>query len=173
MSDETIENMSTIIADPLTGEIIPERDADALCEALQRIQAEQARLRQGELAMRGALARMAPEGDERTAHVIGSRFRATIERPAPTWDNGTLRRLYEERPEARPYLRLEKVAPALREVAKLRKSSGPGVESFRDELLAAEKPSSGIPSVKVVAIEAPSKVREPDERAHYATELPW
>lgn len=170
---ETIDNLSTIIADPLTGEIIPEHDADALCEALQRIQAEQGRLRSGELAMRGALARLAT-GDERTAHVIGARFRATIERPAPTWDNATLRRLWEERPEARAYLRLEKVAPALREIAKLRKSSGPGVESFRDELLAAEKPSSGVPSVKVALIEREvSSAREPDERAHYATEIPW
>ena len=169
--------MTTIeqtIIDPITGEVINPQDADALCEALARVQEQSATLRSAELAMRHAIGALA-NSDTRTARVVGHRYQASVERPATTWDNATLKRLWEEVPEARRYLRIDRVMPALREVGALRKSSGPGVEAFRDALLSAEKPSTGAPTVKVRLIAdetagAPS-AREPDERAHYLSEV--
>ena len=163
------ETLMPEIMDPMTGEVINGRDPDAMCEALQRIQAQVAQLRSAELSLRHALGELAMS-EARTSHVVGRRFRATIERPAATWDNATLRRLWDEMPEARAYLRIERVAPALREIAALKKSNGPGVEAFREALLAAEKPSTGAPTVRVAMIDAP---REPDETAHYRSELAW
>jgi hypothetical protein len=152
MAAEEIAAATSEIVDPMTGEVVSAVDADGLCEALARIQGEQARLRVAELAMRHALGTLAAS-ETRTAKIVGRRFEARIERPGSTWDNSTLRRLWDEYPEARRYLRIERVAPAMREVAQLRKSNGPGVEAFRDALLAAEKPGSGAPTVKIVTLD--------------------
>lgn len=148
-ASEELRKAETEILDPITGEIVALDDADALCESLARIQAESGRLRVAEVAIRHALGALVV-AETRTAKIIGRRYEARIERPGSSWDNATLRRLWDEYPTARQYMRIERIAPAMREIALLRNSNGPGVDPFKEQLLGAEKPSSAPPSIRIV-----------------------
>lgn len=144
----SMQDLTFDVIDPLTGEVISADDPDALCDALDRLLPQLAQLRAGEQQIRRALGQLTRQ-ERRTESVYGQRWQATVEHPATTWDRGVLRRLWEEVPEAREFLRLEAVAVDRRAVEQLRKGSGPGVEHFRDELLAAERPSEAAPLIKL------------------------
>lgn len=146
-------DLSFDLIDPITGEVLDPGSADQLCAALDRLLPRLVELRAAEQSLRRAIGALAL-GERRTEHVVGHEWRATVERPATTWDRSTLKRIWEQHEAARRYLRIEAIAPQLREVDQLRRSSGPGVEAFREELLAAERPSEAAPVVKVHRLKA-------------------
>jgi hypothetical protein len=136
------------LLDPITGEVISADDPDAICDALDRLRPQLDQLRAAEQQLRRALGDLTHQA-QRTEHVIGRRWHATVEHAATTWDRGTLRRLWEEVPEARAFLRLEQVGVDRRAIDQLRRGTGPGVASFRDALLEAERPSEAAPLIRL------------------------
>lgn len=138
------------VVDPLTGEIVPVTDADALIELWTRLREIDQQIYAAKTATARALAALTT-GEARTRRVQGQRLRCVVEMPPTNWDNSRLKEAWHAFPRWREeYLRIAEVAPNLREVAKLRNMSGPpDLETFRAMVLGAERESTATPRIKV------------------------
>jgi stress response protein YsnF len=145
MTEETSE-----LADPFTTEMIDVDNADHLIDALERVKAKQESLAAWRMVIEEAITRKARH-EAKTERVCGERRQVVIEFPGISFDQKTLKRLWEEKPHfAKQYLRIESVGVQKREYDKLHRMSGPAEqEEFRRELMAAERPSGSRPFIKI------------------------
>lgn len=151
MSDTALtilaESNDTII-DPTTGEVIDRKNVDQLAEAYGRIDAAYREMGDSLKSIRMAFAELS-YGDARTRRVRGERHRVRLEMPANTWNQKKLREAWDDFPAiAQEFIRIERLAPKLREVKKIQEESGPrDFLAFRKLLLEAEEPSNAPPRV--------------------------
>lgn len=92
------------------------------------------------------------DSEAKTRRVVGKRRKCKIEMPSETWDNSILKEAWNSYPElAASYLRIDKVAVQAREVKKLAETSSDQKTfcQFRQMVLAAKKPATGMPTVTV------------------------
>lgn len=127
---------------------------DELCRLLQVVVEQKKRLQTCEYECRQALT-LLTSGDTQTRHLAGEQFTAKITMPKPSWSQPILKELWKD-PEvqetglAATYLRIGKIDPQLREVDKLRRTDGNELfNSFKEKLLSAETPPTGVPTVTV------------------------
>lgn len=135
---------------PFRGEVVNLEDVDSVCEMYEMVIDELAQMSNFRDILKGALTLFATT-DSKTRHIKGSRYTATLTMPSDSWEQKTLKELWETMPElSRQYLRIAKIDPQLREVDKLTRTSGDmDLERFKSALLAARQPSRGLPGVKV------------------------
>jgi len=138
--------LPTVVADVM--------NIDEICKLLQVVVEQKKRLQTCEYECRQALT-LLTSGDTQTRHLKGAEFTAKITMPKPSWSQPVLKELWSD-PEiqetglAATYLRVAKIDPQLREVDKLRRTDGNELfSSFKEKLLSAEKPPTGIPTVTV------------------------
>lgn len=140
------------IVDPLTGELIEADNLDALIDLHERCKREAEKIYVARTLAAKALA-LATTGEAKTRRLVTATGRKIkIEMPSPTWDNARLKRLWASYPDIRDtYLRIEAIAPQLREVNKLRETTcqDGALVAFKTLLLGAEKPATGTPRVVV------------------------
>lgn len=138
------------IVDPFSGEIIDPQDTDALIDCLERVKKASDGLRTTEMLVREKLVAMT-EGDAKTRRVAGRRRKVVIEMPDDSWDQSILKEAFNSFPQHRDgYLRIEKLAPKIREYKKLVNTSGPDdLMTFRGMLEKANRGQTGTPSVKI------------------------
>lgn len=141
------------IVDPLTGEVIAADDLDALIDLHERCKREADRLYVAKTLSAKALA-LATSGEAKTRRLVtASGRKIKVEMPSTTWNNATLKRCYAAfPPEIRDqYLRIEAIAPQLREVNKLRETTceDATLAAFKQQVLAAEQPATSTPKVTV------------------------
>lgn len=140
------------IIDPTTGELVELHDVDQLIDCLERVEAHDRLIYSIKSQVKQAIAALADRKDDaKTVRVRGHRRRAKIEFPGTTWDNSKLKEAWHSYPNLRDQaLRIEKIAPMLREVNKMRGESGPpDFEQFKRMILGAEKPSTANPTVTI------------------------
>lgn len=148
-TNETDE-LAELTCDPCTGEVIDPTNADHLIAAWERL-----KMRIEQLEAYKALYTMAIDGltrhEAKTERVCGATRQVVVEHPGVDFDQATLKRLWEMKPElAKQYLRIERVGVQAREYDKLHRMSGPpDLEAFRRELMSAEKPSNRRPSIRI------------------------
>ena len=137
-------------ADPITGEIVDFDSIDDLIDSYERMKTLNDRLYAHIVICKQVLAKHTV-GTTKTRRVIGERRAAKIEMPDDSWDNKTLKELWEQDQElAKQYLRIEKIAPQMREVKKLLASNGnEKFQNFRNRLLAANNGPSGNPTITI------------------------
>lgn len=148
MSVVLFPDLPDAIEDPTTGVQVPTSDIDELAEAHDRIERSLRVLQAAAKLIRMAIARRASQ-EARTVRVRGERHRLRVEWPPMNWAQPVLKALWAAHPVLAPkYLRIDRLAPQAREIAKLRKESGPDeFMTFRERLLAAEEPSTAPPRV--------------------------
>lgn len=140
---------TTELVDP-AGEIVGD-SVDELVDAYQRCCERLSAERDFADQLRRRLAAMT-SGDARTRRVEGVTHVVKLEFPKPNWDSTGMRRLWDEFPSlAQRYMRIERLAPQLREVAKLRETTSDRVDhqEFKRRMLACETESNAPPRVVV------------------------
>lgn len=144
------QDEETTIHDPLTGEQVDISDPDALAEAYVRIEATVRDMSAALRSIRRAFGDLS-SGSARTRRVRGQRHRVRVEMPAPTWDQLKLKTAWIMWPKlAQEFIRIERFAPKLIEVRKLREETGaPEFEAFRNLLLDAEEEPTQPPRIFV------------------------
>lgn len=146
--------MSTVseyeIENPITRKAVPVDDADALIELVDAVNEKLRELYDARDRAALALAEKA-EGTGKTRYVRGYKRVCKVEMPATSWDNARLKEAWYAYPAlADEYLRVERIAPRLREVEKLRNTSGPpDFEQFKQMVLGAEREPTAPPRIKV------------------------
>lgn len=140
------------VTDPLTGELVYLADPDQVAEALRRANATISSL----YAFKNRLCRAAADlarfdGDCRTGRARGEKYRLKVEKPADSWDQGQLRRLWDFSPDMAPqFLGIATLRVKYAEYQKLlREAGGPAFERFRQDLLACNRGPTGVPRVSV------------------------
>lgn len=156
VSDEVVDDArglmvsATELMHPLTGEVLDISSADGLIHAYQQLSDVDRLIYSAKIIIRTALKHMATEGGK-TRRVAGDKHTAMLTMPDAKWDNTKLKELWQKFPSLREkYLRIDRLAPNLNEVKKLKATTCEGeLANFRALLLAAESPADGLPSVKV------------------------
>ena len=137
---------------PLTGEVIEGGDIDGLLDTYERVKAHKDVLDAAMSQMRYLIGSLSMKAGSRTTRVAGTTKIAKIVWPANKWDQQAmkvLRTMYEEDYGPR-YIRIDRVAPNLREVKKLRATTGgESFTTFKKALLAAESPSTAPPTITI------------------------
>lgn len=130
------------------GEVVSVADTDGVIDLGVKAKTVGGQWYQAELAARWSLWAMS-EGVGKTRRVRGKRLVAKLEAAAEQWEQKVLLELWLQYPELAPqFLRIERLAPKLREVAKLLNSTGDeDFCDFRDRLLSACKGSTGAPTL--------------------------
>ena len=138
------------IEDPLTGELIDANDVDALITLFEQLKANMDAIATAKGLICQALAAKT-EGDTKTRRIVGKTRAAKVEMPSTKWDNSKLKEAYHAYPGFRDlYLRIAKIEPDLRQVNKLRNTSGPAdLELFKKIVLSAESPPTANPSITI------------------------
>lgn len=147
---QVLEESDDTIINPLTGEVISRKDADALAEAYARLDVIHREMGEALKSIRLAFADLS-YGDAKTRRVRGERHRVKLEMPQPNWNQKKLREAWEKWPSLAPeFIRIERFAPKLREVKKIQEEAG-GTDftAFRKLLLEAEEPSSAPPRISL------------------------
>ena len=128
------------ILDPLTGELVSVNDVDTLIDLLESLKRADEANYAATVQVRRALAAKAPH-EKKTERVAGNRRAVKIEHPSKSWDNSKLKEAWNSYPKFRDqYLRISSIEPQLREVDKLRGTTGPAdLESFKSMVLSAER----------------------------------
>ena len=139
-----------LIECPLTGEVVEPTDVDGMAEIYHRLDGQIRALQSVTYRIRGALGALAQSGGL-TRRVRGERHRVMLTMPSPSWDQGVLKEVWRAHPVLAPqYLRVAKIDPIAKELKKLRAESGPAeFGAFRDLILSAEGPPTGLPRVKL------------------------
>lgn len=143
-ANETIHTSQSIepeeILDPLTGELVSVNDVDTLIDLLESLKRADEANYAAKIQVQRALAAKAPH-EKKTERVAGNRRAVKIEHPSKSWDNSKLKEAWNSYPKFRDqYLRIGSIEPQLREVDKLRGTSGPAdLESFKSIVLSAER----------------------------------
>lgn len=141
---------------PVTGELVELTDVDGLIDVFERVKKAQVELveplRFAEMTIRRALGNLT-QGETRTRRVAGRRRKAVVEMPGDAYDQSVLKEAFNSYPQFRDeYLRIESIAPKLREVKKLLGTAGPPeLMQFRSMVEAANRGPIGTPTVKVEA----------------------
>lgn len=140
----------SLIACPLTCEVIDTTDVDALIDCYERVSRLDAKLYDAKVAIRHALADMT-EGDAKTRRVRGKRRQAKVEFPSDSWDQSILRQAWQTYPQFRDeFLKIGTITPKAVECRKLAGTSGPAAfESFRDMVTKANRGSLGLPTITI------------------------
>lgn len=152
MTNNLIQIDNACIADPLTGEQIEVSNVDAMAEAYDRMEQRRTELEGAMKAIRIAIAALsAGDAKSKTRRVRGERHTVKIELPDAHWDQSALKTAWEQYPElAREYVRIERFAPKLREITKLRNTEGSGVfPSFKALVLGAEQAPTALPRITI------------------------
>ena len=101
---------------PITGEVIPEADIDALIDALERVKAQEGDLRQFRMLLGQFFVERTNDFDARTRRIRGNRRRCKIELADESWDQKTLKQAWTEFPElAKQYMAIESVKLQMKE----------------------------------------------------------
>lgn len=141
------------VLDPETGELIDANDIDGLAGLLGRLRAKRDELYAPIATVERFLASHAPADDgPRTKRVRGKERTVKIEHPGPSWNNSMLKEAWNSYPKYRDeYLRLERVAPKVREVKKLQETTAveKDFETFQNMVLDAEQEPTGKPRITV------------------------
>lgn len=94
-------------------------------------------------------------GDTKTRRVVGERFEAKITMPDDYWSQSVLKDCVKRFPDlAARYLRVASWAVNMIDAKKLKNSSGPAIDEFRDALWSACSPSDNAPTVVVTQTDA-------------------
>ena len=135
---------------PLTGRVIDTDDPDELIDLFEELKEIDGRLYVAKIEIQRSLAARC-ENKKKTERVAGRRRVARIEHPSTTWNNAKLKEVWNSYPELAPkYLRIESVAPQLREVDKLRGTSGPpDLETVKKMILDAEQQPTANPRLTI------------------------
>jgi hypothetical protein len=138
------------LIDPFTGELIDPENADHLIDSLERLDNYAESIKAWRLVIEEHILRKTRNA-AKTERVNGERRQVVIEHPGITFDQRSLKRLWEDNPKfAKLYLRIEQVGVQKREYDKLNRMSGPqDQEEFRRELMAAERVSTSKPRIKI------------------------
>ena len=138
------------ILDPLTGELVSVNDVDSVIDLLESLKRMEDAVREAKVQVTRALAAKAPH-EKKTERVAGQRRVAKIEHPGKSWDNSKLKEAWNSYPKFRDqYLRISSIEPQLREVDKLRGTSGPAdLESFKSIVMAAEREPTSNPRITI------------------------
>lgn len=138
------------ILDPLTGELVSVDDVDSVIDLLESLKRMEDAVRDAKVQVTRALAAKAPH-EKKTERVAGQRRVAKIEHPGKSWDNSKLKEAWNSYPKFRDqYLRIAAIDPQLREVDKLRGTSGPAdLESFKSMVLSAEREPTASPRISI------------------------
>ena len=133
------------------GELVDDGDIDALADALERVKRDIGKLYRVKDALTEAIITHIPAAVGRTHRVRGQRVRLKVVFPAESFDGATLKRLWSEHPDyAARYLRVESIAPNMREVQKLKNEVGPAqFMDFREQLLGANRGITGRPTITI------------------------
>lgn len=139
------------VAHPFRSGVKADRDnIDELIDLLQVVKGELESLRSCEYSLRSALGVLA-QGTRKTTRLVGTKFRAKVSWPDPTWQQTTLKELWQEDPQqSQTYLRIATLAPNLREVKKMEETYGnERFETYKAKLLGARQPATSPPSITV------------------------
>lgn len=150
MENELRKVVANELIDPTTGEIVDLADVDQMIDAWERLRKHDAEIYAAKATLARALAALTV-GDTKARRVQGHRRKAVVEMPGASWDKPLLKEAWNAYPQFRDtYLRIETIAPQLREIKKIRSTSGPkDFETFKKIVLAAERPATANPSIKV------------------------
>lgn len=154
MATSTAEVQSIIpndtIMHPLSGELVGLDNIDGMAEMLSKVKSQLEQLRTCEWMLRAAVAALA-RGEGKTLRVRGERYRLKVELPDDSWNNAQLKAAWNRWPELAPkFLRIEAVAPQLREIKKLANESGPpDFELFKASVLGANEGPKGVARVTI------------------------
>ena len=130
-------------------------DVDALASVLAVVKEQMARLKQCEYDLRTAIGNLA-RGDTKTQRVQGNEWTCKVEFPNTSWSQPVLKKLwennhYQETGLVPTYLKIATLGVQLREVNKLRTTSGNQLfEEFKEQLLLAEQESGSPPTTTPV-----------------------
>lgn len=142
--------LPTEIENPIDPELISTTDVDALIDAIEAwTKLDKEIYAAKTMAIRALVA--LTDSDARTRRIQGRRRKAVIEMPGTNWDNSKLKEAWNSYPQFRDqYLRIAEIAPQLREVNKLRETSGPpDLECFKSIIESAERQPTRNPTVKI------------------------
>ena len=141
------------IINPFTGEVVATTDIDGLVDMLEQLcKSENA----AALAKREITAALVAKTDAekittKTRRVRGNLRRVKITMPDTSWDQGILKEVFNAWPQWRDtFLRIERLAPKMKEINKARSESGPeDYNACVQMIVKAEKPSTGMPSISI------------------------
>jgi hypothetical protein len=135
---------------PVSGELVPGEDVDALLAMYRRIKRVKDQM-DDELRQLKAHLWNLTSSDNKTRYLVGEKLQAKLVEPSNTWDQSILRELHNSFPDlALRYMRIAELAVRKREVDQLRRSAGSKkLEGFKKILLAAERPPTSWPTVTV------------------------
>ena len=138
------------IQSPLDGELVDVTDIDALISLYERVDQFDKQCFRCKQLIREALGNLT-EGDAKTRRVQGEQRKAKLEFPSDNWDQSILREAFQSYPQYRDeFLRIEKLAPRLRDVRKLINTTGSdALNTFRDMVVGARRPSTAPPTLKI------------------------
>ena len=139
------------IAHPFRKDVAAEAgDIDGMAIMLTNVKAEIAKLRATECILRTQLANMTT-GDAKTRRLVGEMVKLKIEMPSDMWQQSVLKTLWVDDVEMSSiYLRVDRLAPNLREVKKLENASGNArFAEYKRRLLSARQASTSLPVVTV------------------------
>ena len=149
-TDATDATAAAEILDPLTGELVSADDVDMLIDLLDSLKKADEANYAAKVQVIRALAAKSPH-EKKTERVAGHRRAVKVEHPSKSWDNSKLKEAWNSYPKFREqYLRIGSIEPQLREVDKLRGTSGPAdLESFKSIVLAAEREPTSNPRITI------------------------
>jgi len=139
------------LLNPITDAIIPD-DPDSLIDAYEELKEMSDRIYAAQKSIRQKLeAKTVGQTEAKTRRVAGNRRRAILEMPSVSWDQSILKEAWNAFPDLRDEcLKISEVGVKAREFAKLANTSGSAkLETFRDMVKAAQRPPSGLPTVKI------------------------
>ena len=147
---ELQQDQAAEILDPLTGELVSADDVDMLIDLLDSLKKADEANYAAKVQVIRALAAKSPH-EKKTERVAGHRRAVKVEHPSKSWDNSKLKEAWNSYPKFREqYLRIGSIEPQLREVDKLRGTSGPAdLESFKSIVLAAEREPTSNPRITI------------------------
>lgn len=146
-----VEVNPAALTNPVSGEIVDPESIDDLISCYEQIDRFDKAIYAVKQRIKSLLLAKT-EGDAVTRRVQGEKRIAKLELPAESFDQTTLKQLWEQHPElAEQYLRIERLAVNMKDFKKLRGTSSdrPELVAFRDALTAASKGRTGSPTVTV------------------------
>lgn len=139
------------LLNPLTDAIIQD-DPDSLIDTYEELKTMSDRIYSVQVMIRRRLQeKTVGQTDAKTRRVAGNRRRAVLEMPSESWDQSILKEAWNSFPDLRDEcLKISEIGVKLREYKKLVGTSGVAkLETFRDMVKAAQRPPSGVATVKI------------------------
>lgn len=143
MKDIEFQNLP---ANPITGEIVC--TMSEVGRELSELKEFMGQMRAYELTLRAAVNSVCLRDESSlTSYIHCEKGRVKVTHSAPAWDNIQLKKLWDIE-DAKKYLRIERIAPNLREIKKLEKETG-GDEflKLKSDILGCKRESTSLPTV--------------------------